>query len=297
MSISRSIFVCIALVLPTSLCPDTKIPLPLTQGQTCAKFSEAVVRIEAGGRSRGTGFIVSSDGLILTAGHVITNQDDGKYFSVITVKLPNGSLEFAEPVTPKSIENAVQDFVVLKVKNQTKLPFLVLGSGEEVAAGADATIIGYPFSAIALQDQHVSVKFCLAASFAAADSETITVPVQSKTLKGVVTINRDVKVDVVYFQGPSVKGISGSPIIARDSGHVVGIVTLKLSGIGPALLDLKNQTEAGMGYGITVAGMSPLKAVHDIITVLDDQLANGLGAATGIDDPKHALIKAQNKTK
>ena len=37
--------------------------------------------------------------------------------------------------------------------------------------------------------------------------------------------------------------------------------------------------------------------IHEILVTLDDQLANDLGAAVGIDDPKHALDLAQRQSK
>lgn len=269
---------------------------PLTQREACAQFSDAVVRIEAGGRSRGTGFIVSPDGFVLTASHVIRDES-GEYFSAIAIKLPSGNFEFATPVIPLTLDNAEQDFALLKVNKATKLPFLSLGSVEDVVVGADATIIGYPFSAITVQERSVSNKFCLSAAFAAKDLATVTVQGTNKTPRGSVPFKRDVKVDVVYFQGPSVKGISGSPIISRDTGRVVGIVTIKLTGIGSSLMQLKQQTAMGLGGNVSISGLDPGKAINQILTLLDDQLANDLGAATGIDDPKYALVQAQKKGK
>jgi len=60
-------------------------PIPLTQRQACERFTDAVIRIEAGGRSRGTGFLVSSDGFILTAGHVITDEKSGQFFPLFSL--------------------------------------------------------------------------------------------------------------------------------------------------------------------------------------------------------------------
>lgn len=268
----------------------------LTQPQACKQFSDAVVRIEAGGESRGTGFIVSPDGFVLTASHVVRGED-GKYFSFITVSLPTGT-ESASIAAPMTADNVGQDFAVLKVANKTKpdLPFLQLGSTEDVVVGADATIIGYPFSASTLQDRQVSTKFCLSASFVARDLITVPMIYSKNTPQaGTVPGQKDVKVDVIYFQSPSLKGISGSPIISRDTGRVVGIVTRKLTGIGTALMTLKQQTGMGMGSGIAVSGLEPGKAVNQIVTVMDDQLSNDLGAATGIDDPKFALKQVQRK--
>jgi S1-C subfamily serine protease len=281
-------------VLPVSFALQT----PMSQRQACAQFSDAVISINAGGQSKGTGFLVSSDGYILTASHVIRDEA-GVYFSAISVKMPDGHFEFATPATPLTLDNVGQDFALLKVgmkDTATKLPFLALGSVDDVAAGSDATIIGYPFSAINVEGTNVLTRFCLSAEFAATDVVTVPVKRTNKTHKGVTPTQKDVKVDVVYFQGPSIKGISGSPIISRDTGQVVGIVSVKLTGISTQLAELNKQIAAGVGSGISLSGLEPNKAIYEIITVLDNQLANNLGAATGIDDPKYALGRTVRKS-
>lgn len=270
---------------------------PLSQRQACAKFSDAVVEINAGGESLGSGFIVSSDGFILTASHVVRNED-GAYYPTISTILADGSLEFATPTSPISLDSVGQDFALLKIAAKKQLPFLTLGSTEEVVTGGDATIIGFPFSALSSQETRLSQRFCLSATFAATDLITVRVNGTNKRLRGpAVPINKDIKVDVIYFQGPSVKGISGSPIISRDTGNVVGIVSTKLTGLGKSLTQLKDETGKGLGSGIAISGLQPGPAINKILVVLDSQLANGLGSAVGIDDPKQELKRAQHKKK
>jgi len=256
---------------------------------------KSVVRLDAGGHSLGTGFLVSSDGFILTAGHVITDETAGEYFSAIEIVLPNGTHKLANVAMPASPDSTGQDYAILKVDGESKLPFIPLGSFSDAAPGTDATIIGYPFSAITVQDQRVTTKFCLSAMVSASDLATILVTGTQRVGNTYSPFNKNVKVDVVYFQGPSVKGISGSPLISRETGKVIGIVTLKLSGIGTSLGELKKETAKGLGSGINISGLDPGLAINQILTVLDDQLANGLGAATGIDDPAYALKKAQRE--
>jgi S1-C subfamily serine protease len=276
---------------------------PLTQRNACAQFSDTVVRIEAGDgviMSQGTGFIVSEDGFILTAYHVVRSRDGGFYPS-IAVFLPNGQKENATPVLPLSLEMGAQDFALLKITVPDKLGYLDLGSFEEIRIGGDATIIGFPFSAISMSGTGINQKFCLTASFAGTDIVTLTQQgwITQSILNGTpkrIPVNKDIRVDVVYFQGPSVKGISGSPIISRDTGHVVGIVTTKLTGITEFLGRIKDQAAGHVGHTITGNMDLPL-VINQTLTVLDEQLANGLGSATGIDDPKEALRKAQRKKK
>lgn len=266
----------------------------MTQRKACAQFSSAVVRIEAGGQSRGTGFIVSPDGYILTASHVVRDDTDGSYFSTIAIRSPAIS-GFAKPAISIGADNVGQDFALLKIETSTHLPFLQLGNVSDAVNGSDATIIGFPFSALTMESKNVFTKFCLSAEFAATDIVTVPVRETQKTASGTVPSNRDVKVNVIYFQGPSVKGISGSPIISRDTGTVVGIVSIKLTGIGQSLMELKAQTAQGLGSGIAISGLQPGPVINQILTVLDDQLANNLGAAAGIDDPKYALAREQRK--
>jgi hypothetical protein len=259
--------------------------LPLSQREACEKFSDAVVSLYVG-VTVGTGFIVS-----------VVRGEDGAYFGVIMVRLPDGSNAFAKPVSPLSAESIGQDYALLRIDTKKTLPFLSLGTVGDVAIGSDATIIGFPFSALSREGKQISTKFCLAASFAASANEPVGVDIANRTPKGVVTSHHSIQVDVVYFQGPSVKGLSGSPIISRDTGKVVGIVSTRLSGIGNSLEELKTQTAQGLGGGVVISGLAPGPAINAILTVMDSQLANGLGSATGIDDPKEALRKEQSKRK
>jgi hypothetical protein len=284
------------LLLTVSLASAEEKANSLSLREACTEFSNAVVRIEAGGKSLGTGFIVSPDGFIMTAAHVIRDES-GQQFSAISVGLPDGTRAFARALN-QTAESVGRDYAVLKVEDRSNLPFLILGSNQGIANGSDAIMIGFPFSAITSQGKRVSTKFCLAITIAASDLETVPVNGTRQVGQSAVPFNNDVEVDVIYFQGPSVKGVSGSPLISRNTGKVIGIVTQKLSGIGQSLSDLRNQAASASQWGTTlIQGINTNAAFADIVTVLDQQLANGLGAATGIDDPKHALTQAQRQAK
>jgi Trypsin-like peptidase domain len=293
----RQVFTFAFIISAVLVCAGQPPKMPLSQREACERLRSAVVRIDAGGQSRGTGFIASPDGFVLTAAHVIVNPEDGRNFYTIYVTLPSGVQAEAKVVPALTVDDAGEDFVLLKVDTKTPLPYLTLGSVEDVVLGADATIIGFPFSAISPQDKPILSKFCLNASFTAEDEITRTVTGMTKTRTRAVPFKKDVKVDVVYFQGPSVKGLSGSPIIARDTGRVVGIVTTKLTGIGASLMALEKETRMGVGGGVTISGLNPGAAFNNVITVLDNQLSNGLGSATGIDDPGFAVKEAERKLK
>jgi S1-C subfamily serine protease len=227
----------------------------------------------------GTGFIVSPDGWIVTAAHVVVDSEKRHNDGVITVVLPDGSIKIAEQLLPISDAMIARDFAVLKVEKGS-LPYLDMGDEDEAPTGSSIAIIGFPLSA------NTDVKFCLSGSIAA-QAPAIGVG--------------NTKVDIIYFQGPSVKGISGSPVISLPSGKVVGIVTMKLSSIGSALARTNSTLEKVLDYQKTGRGISienninPAQTIHDLIDTLDNQLANGLGAATGSADAAYGLRKAQRE--
>jgi S1-C subfamily serine protease len=250
----------------------------ITLTDACQKFSRAVVRIDTE-RMHGTGFIVSPDGWIVTAAHVVVDSEKRHNDGVITVVLPDGSIKIAEQLLPISDAMIARDFAVLKVEKGS-LPYLDMGDEDEAPTGSSIAIIGFPLSA------NTDVKFCLSGSIAA-QAPAIGVG--------------NTKVDIIYFQGPSVKGISGSPVISLPSGKVVGIVTMKLSSIGSALARTNSTLEKVLDYQKTGRGISienninPAQTIHDLIDTLDNQLANGLGAATGSADAAYGLRKAQRE--
>jgi len=237
--------------------------------ESCAKFSKAVVLIQIGNQT-GTGFIATSDGYILTAGHVVSGLKPPQVANIIR----DGKLLGVATLVGSAFDgNPVSDYAVLKIE-QTNLPFLELASGSSVPAGTDITVIGHPTST------QLPFLFCLQGTIAAIQ------PV------GVLAQN------VLFYQGVSVKGLSGSPIISRDTGKVIGVVTLKLTGITQELASNKDRLMTGRsrdGNAIVTTsfgGMNYGQNIAGIIDVLDQQLANGLGAAIGIEMPAKLLRKS-----
>jgi S1-C subfamily serine protease len=159
---------------------------PLTQKQACANFSNAVVAIKAGPGptyNLGSGFIVSADGYILTAMHVVRNGSAG-YFSPIEIDFSDGSTKEAQPITQISGDSVARDYALLKIDPAGgSLPFLKLGSFSDVIVGGDATFIGFPFSA-ASEGRIFSQKLCLSGIFASADTETISFQGTQRTALG-----------------------------------------------------------------------------------------------------------------
>lgn len=143
--------------------------------------------------SSGTGFVIRSDGYILTNHHVINGADE------FTVTFSDGTSYPAEVV---GYESDVSDIAVLKI-DKTGLRPVTFGKSSEMAVGEDITVIGNPLG---------ELTFSLT--------------------RGVVSaLDRKINTDgnpITMFQIDAAvnSGNSGGP--AFDSGgNVVGIVTAK----------------------------------------------------------------------
>jgi len=264
----------------TSTLQSQEVPHPLTKVDACKKFSGAVVRIQAG-MEGGSGFVVDPDGWILTASHVIVDWDTRKYRSPITVVLPDNSTQNAIPVLQIDDIMFLRDFAILKIA-KSELPALPLGDEDTIPVASDIAIIGFPLSAQGRFQDSVTTKFCLFGTIAARQ----TIPVNK------------INIEAIYFQGVSVKGLSGSPLISLENGEVIGIANLKLAAINDQL----KAAQATLGampdnLRLYIANADYPTTIRNIIHILDRHLANGLGAATGINDAKYALAKAKRRYK
>lgn len=156
----------------------------LSTDKQIRSYKEAVVVIEAAD-SRGTGFSISSDGMILTNNHVIEGED------TVTVGFPKDGLFTADVV---EVYPSI-DLAVLEVKGEN-LPYLNLA--EEMTFTEDEYInfIGNP-----LRFQGI------------ANEGTIIDYIQLD----------DWEEKVVMIKAPVYRGNSGSPII-NDDGEVIGVI-------------------------------------------------------------------------
>jgi S1-C subfamily serine protease len=264
----------------------------LSHQEICQRYTDSVVRIDTGRPSSATGFIISPDGWILTAAHVVIDfvPEKVKVDEGIRVTLSDGSVKIASQVLPLEPDLAGRDFALLKIETALKLPYIDLGDEplgpQDVAVGSNVTFIGFPLNAVAFKSNTPSVKekFCLSGQIAYSGKTNVGVGVN--TPKGPGTVN--VAVNIVYFQGPSIRGLSGAPIISDETGHVIAILTSKLTGIGDGLVDVRKKFSQIGNAGISVGGVHEEDAIASLIDTLDAQLVNGLGAGTGIEDPRIA---------
>lgn len=203
----RLLLFCCVLVTVDSIGQQSSTPLP-NPDEACKPYTSSVVwlaDLSANHQtSYGTGFLISGDGLIATAAHVVVDKQTKKYRENISVFVPNiyhghdyGS-DWLSPSFVGSIEDALKhDVALLKVTGATKGPFresldhLELGEEGSARNGETAVIIGYPGT------------------------------LQKKC--ELRTIESNVGYQIVY-KGVSLGGLSGAPMISLESGKVVGLV-------------------------------------------------------------------------
>lgn len=221
----------------------------------------AIVQIGIGDIFSGNGFIVSSDGIILTANHVVATQESQrKEYATNLVVVVSGKPYPAQPIETTISENMVNfDFAFLKIK-ASNLPHLTLGSWDEVRVGDTVTIIpSWPGMGALLLNGTVASQ---------TDQQTFLGPSPVRT---------------IIFQAPIRKGFSGSPIFSGQ-GHVIGIVDTLVFGISPALAELRNKWVGTRSSGarVSLMGINIESSFTEIIDNLDHNLISGLGSGVDI---------------
>ncbi|XP_059208701.1 serine protease HTRA2, mitochondrial-like [Centropristis striata] len=173
------------------------------------KSTPAVVYIEILGRhpfsgreapvANGSGFIVSSDGLIITNAHVVANKRG------VRVKLTNGDVYNA---TVQDVDPAA-DIATIKITARNPLPTLSLGRSSDVRQGEFVVAMGSPF---ALRN-------------------TITSGIVSSVQRGSKELGlskSNPNMDYIQTDAAIDFGNSGGPLINLD-GEVIGINTMKVT--------------------------------------------------------------------
>ncbi|WP_070119313.1 trypsin-like peptidase domain-containing protein [Bacillus marinisedimentorum] len=157
----------------------------LSRNEQIQQYKEAVVTIEAGG-SKGTGFNVSEDGLVITNHHVVDNMKKvGVYF-------PNGFSQEATVV--KTLPEL--DIAFLQIDAGNDLPFIEVSENKAWEEGEPITFIGNPL-------MHHQI----------ANDGVIIGAMESSNLAK----------EVMMLDAPVYKGNSGSPVI-NDEGKVVSVI-------------------------------------------------------------------------
>jgi outer membrane protein assembly factor BamB len=164
-----------------------------------ARMRPAVVMIETDA-AWGTGFFVSTDGVLLTNNHVI--QDTQR----VTVIYRNHDRLEAKVLAT----DADSDLAVLRVETGGPFPTVALGDSDEVQEGVAVAVTGYPLPSTLVWELGASLQ-------------------SSTTLGAVSALRRNAVPGVarsrplLQYDAATSHGNSGGPIYRLDTGEAVGV--------------------------------------------------------------------------
>ena len=92
-------------------------------------------------QSLGSGFIISSDGIVVTNNHVISPPDTRAKLESITITLPDGTEYEADVIGA----DPASDLAVLKIRADRTFPFVKFGDSSAARVGDWVVAIGNPF--------------------------------------------------------------------------------------------------------------------------------------------------------
>lgn len=150
------------------------------------------------GTALGSGFIISSDGLLVTNNHVIENADE------IKIEMLNGEILEAKVLgtDPKT------DIALLKVESEIELPFVEFGNSDDARVGDWVLAIGNP----------LGQGFSVSAGIVSARGRDLQGPYD----------------DFIQTDAAINRGNSGGPLF-NTSGKVIGVNTAILSPNGGSI--------------------------------------------------------------
>ena len=175
----------------------------------------------------GSGFIISSDGYILTNDHVAGNA------TKISITMTNG-----ETVEAKLIGSDKNSDVALLKIDRSDLPTAVLGNSNDVIIGEWVIALGNPFGLFDINDK-----------------PTVTVGVVSATNMKVNAEGSRVYKDMIQTDASINAGNSGGPLLNAD-GEVIGMNTIIFTG--------GNYSSGSIGVGFSISINRVKKIMEEI---------------------------------
>jgi serine protease Do len=167
-------------------------------------------------KSLGSGYLISSDGYIVTNDHVAGNASE------ITVTMTNG-----EQVAAKLVgSDQSSDICLLKI-DRTNLPFVTFGNSDDVIIGEWVIALGNPFGLFEVNDK-----------------PTVTVGVVSSTGLNLEPIENRFYLNMIQTDAAINGGNSGGPLV-NSLGEVIGMNTIIYIAGGV-------QGNIGLGFAIPI---------------------------------------------
>lgn len=213
-------------------------------------------------RGEGTGFIISSDGYIITNNHIVGESNR------ITVTISNGTVYDADQVELVGTD-PLTDIAVLKIETEQELPYLKLGNSDFLKPGQWAIAIGNPYGL----------------------DHTVTVGVISATGRSQIAIPEGPSYqDFIQTDASINPGNSGGPLI-DITGKVIGVNSIITSPTGGSV---------GIGFAIPVNLALSIadqligegKVVRSYIGIYIEELTDDLKIAMNAQDLPGGIIVA-----
>ena len=155
------------------------------------KVRRSVVHVRAAStRTRGSGFIINSQGYILTASHVVDRTKE------VEIRLANRQRLRGEVIA----SDPVVDFAIVKIDGDGGFPVLALSNSDLLKVGELVGSLGYPFGA----------------------ESSLHLGIVSRRGK---RQNSSAAFDYIQLDSGANSGESGGPVV-NMKGHVVGMMTL-----------------------------------------------------------------------
>ncbi len=167
--------------------------------QTIAKLYKNAVVIIKGQGSSGTGFVIGTEGYILTCAHVLPVF--GNPTVVYNLKKDGNIIKVSAPATILKIDDK-RDLALLKIKPKGKLTSVRLEQKTKPSMGETVSIIGHPGLGAKLLEYTMTTGIVSSAS---------------RTIEGQAYIQTNAAVN---------PGSSGGPLF-NSRGNVIGVVVLK----------------------------------------------------------------------
>ncbi len=202
------------------------VDIVVDEQQRIDRIKQSIVRIHVDGEPRGTGFVITENGLIATAFHVIgktvhpsNDQAYITYASSIEVEFDDGyklPARVHKSCIGQGLHGAVlRDFCILEIKTLRHLTPLRMGRFTDVDEGSRVYMCGYP-----LVDDRLRLSF----GTVSYKPENNIVSYQGQSFNA-----RRRNTEVALLDIPMSRGDSGGPIIligeSPEEDKVIGIVT------------------------------------------------------------------------
>jgi S1-C subfamily serine protease len=208
--------------------------------------------------SKGTGFIVSENGYILTANHVVRDAKN----KILVYQ--NGNPFEARIVS----DNNDSDLALLKIEGN-RFPHVTLGNYDKFAEGIDIGFIGFPLNMLS--------------------------PI---TNKGIISGKGKIAVDIDGYTLDAFinQGNSGGPVFSADSGEIIGVINARYAILNEnQFIKLPSNYSSVMKLGGVDPIRLSVDTYNSNLRFIGDVTQVGIGYATSIEYGKVLLKDAAKK--